>query len=61
VRSYGFGFLPDFTKGRKEVRQLTGQSYVSVLVLDDGAVIADSKNIAAWARENPAAGTGTGV
>jgi hypothetical protein len=25
-----------------------------VLVLDDGQVIADSKNIVAWARDNPA-------
>jgi hypothetical protein len=27
-----------------------------VLVLDDGHIIKDSKNIVAWARENPAAG-----
>jgi hypothetical protein len=52
VRSYGFGFLPDVTSGRKEVKRLTGQSYVPVLVLDDGQVIQDSKNIVAWARDN---------
>jgi hypothetical protein len=57
MRSYSFGFLPDITKGRREVKRLTGQSYVPVLVLDNGEVIADSKNIAAWARENPAADT----
>jgi hypothetical protein len=35
---------------------LTGESYVPVLVLDDGQVINDSKNIAAWAQGNPAPG-----
>jgi hypothetical protein len=56
VRSYGFSFLPDVTKGRKEAKRLTGESYVPVLVLDNGQVIADSGNIASWARANPAAG-----
>jgi len=55
VKVYGLGQLPDFTKGRKEVRRLTGQSYVPVLVLDDGTVIEDSAKIIAWAREHPAA------
>lgn len=54
VKSYGFSFLPDFTKGRKEAKRLTGESYVPVLVLDDGQVIADSENIVAWARDHPA-------
>lgn len=53
VRSYGFSFLPDLTKGRKEAKRLTGESYVPVLVLDDGEVIADSTNIVDWARDNP--------
>jgi hypothetical protein len=56
VRAYGFSFLPSFTKGRKEAKRLTGESYVPVLVLDDGQIIADSKNIAAWATNNPAPG-----
>jgi glutaredoxin 2 len=34
------------------VKRLTGQSFVPVLVLDDGAVIQDSKNIVAWALRN---------
>lgn len=51
VKSYGFSFLPDFTEGRKEAKRLTGESYVPVLVLDDGQVIADSENIVAWARD----------
>jgi hypothetical protein len=55
VKVYGFAELPDFTRGRKEVRRLTGESLVPVLVLDDGEVVKDSGNIVAWARENPAA------
>lgn len=54
VKAYGFSFLPDFTQGRKEAKRLTGESYVPVLVLDDGQVIADSQNIVAWARNHPA-------
>jgi hypothetical protein len=54
VRVYGFAELPDITHGRREVRRLTGESYVPVLVLDDGVVVKDSKNIVAWARDNPA-------
>ena len=59
IKSYGLGLLPDFlnpTSGRKEVKRLTGESWVPVLVLDDGEVVTDSKNIAAWARDNPATG-----
>jgi glutathione S-transferase len=55
VKSYGLAPLPDMTQGRKEVKELTGQSWVPVLVLDDGEVIKDSKNIVAWAKENPKA------
>jgi hypothetical protein len=53
VKSYSFGQLPDVTSGRKEVKKLTGESWVPVLVLDDGTVIKDSKNIVTWARDNP--------
>ena len=49
VRVYSFGFLPDLTRRRREVRRLTGQSYVPVLVLDTGEVITDSDDIVAWA------------
>jgi hypothetical protein len=55
IRVYGFGQLPDVTPGRREVKRLTGETWVPVLVLDDGEVINDSKNIAAWARAHPAA------
>ena len=50
VRCYGFGQLPDVTPGRREVKRLTGDSYVPVLVLDDGEVIRESDAIVAWAR-----------
>jgi hypothetical protein len=53
VRTYGFARLPDVTRGRREVRRLTGESFVPVLVLHDGEVIAGSTNIMAWASENP--------
>ena len=57
IKSYGFAPLPNFmnaTSGRREVRKLTGKDWVPVLVLDDGEVVADSKNIVAWAKEHPA-------
>jgi Glutathione S-transferase, N-terminal domain len=57
VKSYGSAFLPDIlnrTRGRREARELTGQSSVPVLVTDDGDVIHDSKRIADWAERNPA-------
>ena len=54
MKVYGFGQLPDVTRGRKEVKRLTGESWVPVLVLDDGEVVTDSKSIAEWARDNPA-------
>jgi len=53
VKCYGLASLPDVTSGRKEVKALTGESFVPVLVLDEGEVIADSENIVAWARQNP--------
>jgi hypothetical protein len=54
TKSYGFGSLPDVTSGRKEVKRLTGQSWVPVLVTDDGEAINDSRKIIAWAKANPA-------
>jgi hypothetical protein len=53
VKVYSFGGLPALTRGRREVKRLTGESFVPVLVLDDGCVIKDSENIVAWARDNP--------
>jgi glutathione S-transferase len=52
---YGYGLLPDFMNPtRAEVRQLTGQKWVPVLVTDDGETIVDSKRIVEWARAHPA-------
>jgi Glutathione S-transferase, N-terminal domain len=58
IRSYGFGPLPDLTSGRKEVKRLTGQSWVPVLVTDEGEAIQDSKAIVAWAKAHPAGAGG---
>jgi hypothetical protein len=58
IKSYGLGPLPKFvnnTRGRREVRELTGQSWVPVLVTDDGEAIQDSKKIVEWAKANPKA------
>jgi hypothetical protein len=58
VRSYGLGLLPGFvnalTRGRREVKQLTGSYWVPALVTDDGTVVHGSQQIAAWATANPA-------
>lgn len=40
---------------RAEVRKLSGQNQVPILVLDDGEVVSGSGTIARWAREHPAA------
>jgi len=56
VRTYGCYGTDRFFKGRHEVRRLTGNFKVPTMVLDDGTVIDDSKNIAAWAAANPASG-----
>jgi glutaredoxin 2 len=44
------------TAGRKEVKRLTGKSWVPVLVTDDGEAIQESKTIVAWAKAHPAGG-----
>jgi Glutathione S-transferase, N-terminal domain len=61
VRSYGLGALPglinDLTP-RREVKELTGNYWVPVLVADDGEVVQGSQRIIDWARTTPAAGAG---
>ena len=50
---YGWGVLPNaLNPTRREVRELTGQNSVPVLVTDDGEVIQDSKRIIEWAKEH---------
>ena len=62
-KAYGLGILPDIpfnqTAGRKRAKELTGDSMVPVLELDDGTAIGGSKEIAAWARANPAGAPAT--
>jgi glutathione S-transferase-like protein len=58
IKSYGLAILPgpfNATEGRREAKRLTGKYTVPVLVTDDGEVVADSKNIVAWAEQHPAA------
>jgi hypothetical protein len=59
IRSYGLGPLPaainNLTRGRREVKALTGNYWVPVLILQDGTVIQGSGKIIAWAQDNPAA------
>ena len=60
VRSYGLGALPGLINDRtprREVKELTGNYWVPVLVLDDGTVIQGSRQIADWARAHPAGAT----
>jgi hypothetical protein len=57
IRSYGAGPLPGIfnrTRGRQEVKRLTGNYWVPALVTDDDTVIQGSKKIAQWAESNPA-------
>jgi glutathione S-transferase len=61
VHGLGVGprFLNVMTAGRREVEKLSGQRGVPILVLDDGEVITDSKNIVEWAQANPAGAAAT--
>jgi Glutathione S-transferase, N-terminal domain len=57
IKSYGAGVLPGVfnrTRGRREVKELTGSYMVPVLVTDDDEVIQDSPRIVEWAQANPA-------
>jgi glutaredoxin len=53
----GFKALPITRRGKRdEIRELTGQEDVPVLLLDDGTTaIHGTKRIVEWARANPAA------
>ncbi len=57
VKSYGLGPLPDAINGprRKEVKRLTGNSWVPTLILDDGTVVDGSEAIVDWAAKHPIA------
>jgi hypothetical protein len=51
----GLGTDPLFP-GRRKVKELTGNSKVPTLVLDDGSVVDGSGQILDWAKANPAQG-----
>ena len=55
-KAYGLGPLPAFMQPppRREVKRLTGNYWVPILVLDDDSIIEGSRQIADWARSNPA-------
>ena len=56
-RAYGWRMLPDALNvmpGRREAKRRTGKVDVPVLILDDDTTVAGTKQIVAWARENPA-------
>ena len=56
VKAYGLGPIPAALNGprRAEVKRLSGNPWVPILVLDDGTVVDGSKAITAWAAANPA-------
>ena len=59
IRCFGWEALPgvfNLTPGRREVKRLTGDVTVPVLVTDEREVVTDSAEIAAWARRNPEGG-----
>jgi glutaredoxin len=43
----------DRRNGREEVKELTGQINLPVLVLDEGKPVVGSGNIVAWAKAHP--------
>jgi glutathione S-transferase len=52
-----FWTWPKRAQDRAEVKRLSGQQSVPILVLDSGEVIAGSGAIVAWADEHPARAT----
>lgn len=53
IKTYSVGALPPVTSGRRAVKRLSGQSWVPLLVTDDGDVVSDSASIIAWAQQHP--------
>jgi hypothetical protein len=57
IRSYGWGRLPaalNRSEGRRLARGATGNSWIPLLLTDDGELIAGSTNIKEWAVHRPA-------
>jgi hypothetical protein len=56
LRSYGWGLLPaavNRSEGRRLAREVTGKSWLPLLVTDSGEIIAGSNHIKEWASRNP--------
>jgi hypothetical protein len=54
TRTYGFGPLPGLLNWtRREVKRLTGNYWVPVLMTDQGEVIQGSRKIMDWVKANP--------
>jgi hypothetical protein len=62
IHSHGLGLLPsvvnDRFAGRRQVKEMTGNYWVPVLVTDDDEVIQGSGQIVEWARAHPAGAAG---
>ncbi len=55
VRSYGWGLLPaalNRSEGRRLARQITGKSWLPLLVTDTGEVVNGSDEIKDWAEQH---------
>jgi hypothetical protein len=66
VKSYGWRVLPEAfnrTVGRREVKRLSPTDSVDVPLLqtDSGEIVQGSKEIAAWAKANPAGAAAAGA
>ncbi len=62
IPSYGLGLLGpanSLAPKRREVKELTGNYWVPVMVHDDGTVVQGSDKIKEWAAKNPAAAAPT--
>jgi hypothetical protein len=55
VKVYGLGVGPVkwITQGRREIKELTGQPAVPVLITDSNETIFDSRKIVEWAWSHP--------
>jgi len=51
-----------FTKGRRpQLKEMSGQEKLPVLVLPDGGTVSGSANIIAWAKANAVVASGAGA
>jgi hypothetical protein len=56
IRSHGWGLLPaalNRSPGRRLARQLTGRSWLPLLITDEGEAISGSVAITQWAATHP--------